>query len=461
MLDDMSIYEDTKRNEKCPCGSGIIFKKCCMKEYREVKRRMQNAKLSSFSPLVPLSSYEQKEFTEFYIKLMIFSHQQRHGSETIIVEDEKQNMQSFIQDERSFFYENSNEIISKYIKVKNPNKNELIILDALQKARYEKFFLLSKSDDFAVIMDIKENFYNIQALNSPFTEIFTQKIKYMVLQTVLIPYKDRFITDGAYQGFKVDKELESYFNKIPFKNPMINYSEKNDVSGVNFAINFSIGCDDIDKFKDMEEVLLKQIPKDFTKRVVKLFENKYSYKISIFSPFLRSTDFLKMLESENGQQTTSYIFGGCPVTNFERKNDEEFISYDILKHYYKQPLIEQSVSYDYYKDVKKSGDKRAFSTFYTLLGVAQLRQEDHEKFIDFLQVFKTKEKRKELMLGVENLFDDIGEGLNTTIYPVFLDTCVNLLDIGEEINLYYDYMSNLMIPSVKNAQKYSISKGKE
>jgi hypothetical protein len=274
------------------------------------------------------------------------------------------------------------------------SKDELVILNALRKARLEEFFLLSKSDNFAVIMDKKENFYNIQALNSPFTKIFTQNLKYMGINTVLIPYKDRFITDGIYEGLKITKEMESFFDKIPYTNPTINYSEENDVSGIQFAINFSIGCKDIDKFKDMEELLLKKIPNDFIKGLVKLFENQYSYKTSIFSSFLRSTDFLKMIESKNGKQTISYIFSGCPVTNFERGNDEECIAYDILEHYYKQPLIEQSMSYDYYKNVKDEGGKRAFSTFYTMLGIAQIKQDNYKKFINFINFLKEKRKEK-------------------------------------------------------------------
>lgn len=461
MLDDISIYKDSKRNEKCPCGSGIIFKKCCMKEYRESKQQQkQNVKLSSFSPLVPLSSDEQKEFTEFYIKLIIFSQQYKNKSETVTIEDKKQNMQSFLRQERTYFYEKANDIISKYIKTKNPNKDELIILNALKKARFEEFFLLSKSDDFAVLMDKEENFYNIQALNSPFTEIFTQKLRYMGINTVLIPYKERFITDGIYEGFEISKEMERFFDKIPYRNPVINYSQESEVSGVHFAVNFSIGCKDMDKFKDMEELLLKKVPDDFTKGMVELFENPYSYKISIFSSFLRSTDFLKMLESKDGKQTTSYLFGGCPVTNFERGNDEKSISYDVLEHYYKQPLIEQSVSREYYEKANKS-KTRAFSTFYTILGVAQVKNDEHDNFFDFLQIFKTNNKRKELLRNMENLCEDFGEKLDTSVYPVFLDVCEDLYDIGEEINLYHDYMTSLLIPSIKNAKKYSINKGKK
>ena len=43
-MKDLAIYRNTKRNEKCPCGSGRIFKKCCMKEYKEARRVKKNIK---------------------------------------------------------------------------------------------------------------------------------------------------------------------------------------------------------------------------------------------------------------------------------------------------------------------------------------------------------------------------------------------------------------------------------
>ena len=458
MLEDTSVYKNTKRNEKCPCGSGKIFKKCCMEEYRQSKK--QNVKLSSFSPLVPLSNDEQEKFTEFYMKLMVFSNQYKNKSEAVIIEDKKQNIQSFITEERVYFYENNNAIIDSYIVNEEPTKSEIIILEALRKGRLEEYYLLSKSENFAVIMDRKSNFYNIQALNSPFTEIFTQKLKYMGINTALIPYKDRFITDGIYQGFEVSNEIEVILDKIPYQNPTINYIDDTEVTGIQFAINFSIGCEDIDKFEEMEELLLKKIPNDFFKGLIKLFENHYSYKTSIFSSFLRSTDFLTMSESKDGSKTTSYIFGGAPVTNFESGNDDECIAYDILEHYYKQPKIEQSASYGYYKKSKDKENKEVFSTFYTILGISQIKKDDYTKFIEFLKVFKTKEKRKEVMIGTENLFDDLSEELNSEIYPVFLDVCVDLNEIGDEINLYHDYVTSLFLPTIEKMQKYSINKGK-
>jgi len=128
MLEDIRVYRDTKRNDKCPCGSGKSFKKCCMKEYREAKKngKTGGAKLSCFTPISQLSEEFKELFTEFYTKLMFFSHQYRKKSDLIVVDDEQQNVQEFISKERVYFYKQSKEITEAYILQKNPSDDELI-----------------------------------------------------------------------------------------------------------------------------------------------------------------------------------------------------------------------------------------------------------------------------------------------------------------------------------------------
>ncbi|RLA58094.1 MAG: hypothetical protein DRQ78_12700, partial [Epsilonproteobacteria bacterium] len=86
---DISIYEDTKRNEKCPCGSGKIFKKCCMKEYREAKKDVTTtAKLSSYTPLQSLTKSQKEAFTRLYQDLLIFSNQHENQFDAVYLESE-------------------------------------------------------------------------------------------------------------------------------------------------------------------------------------------------------------------------------------------------------------------------------------------------------------------------------------------------------------------------------------
>lgn len=457
MEENITIYKNTKRNEICPCGSGKIFKKCCMQEYREAKKQLSNGKVSPYSPLPPLTKDEQEGFTKFYTELLVYSHQQKNQTDIVEIESNQQNVQSFLENEREYFYKNSDDIISKYTLSKNPNKEEMLILEALKDAIFGNFFLLSKSEEYAVIMDLKGAIYNIRALNSPFTEIFNQNSKYLVLVTALIPYKDGYITDGLFQGTEVPKDIEKNLDTIPFSNPTINYGKSNNITGIQFAINFSLGCD-VEKFEEMEQQIFKKVPSDFTKGLIELFDNEYSYKTNVFSSFIRTNDFLDMKDSKEGEQTLSYIFGGAPVINFERGNKEHYIPYDILEKYYTQPSIYKSVSYKAYKGAK--GKNMPFSSFYTILGVTHMQRDNYDNFLEFIEIFKDKDMRKKLSLGMENLFDDFGCEIDTDIYPVFLDVCVELEDIYEQMDHYHDYMRSSFLPTIKNAQKYSINRGK-
>ncbi len=466
-MEDISIYKNTKRNDKCPCDSGKIFKKCCMNEYREAKKKKSNVAISTYSPLDSLSKDEQKFFTEFYTNLMIFSNQHKSGLEAVVIDDKNQNMQSFIHKERIYFYENSDEIIEEYIKKNNPDDEELLILDALKEVKFEEFFLLAKSDENAVIMDKKENLYNIKALNSPFTEIFNQKLKYMGIKTALIPYKNRYITDGIYGGFELDKEIENYFDQLPYRNPPIIYNKTKDTRNYEFSINFSIGCD-VDRFEEMEEIILKKIPDDFTKGMLKLFENQYSHKENLISSFIRTNDFLELLEDKKGHQTLSYIFGGLPVTHYEQGNKDGSIRYELLEHYYKQVPIEESISYKAYKnafDINSNrglfDNKMAFTSFYNMLGISYLSGDENiEKFGEFLNTFKQEKQRKKLTIGLENLFNVLSKKAGFEIYPIFLDVCIDLNDIEKDMEQYLNYSKDLDIPSLDNLKKYSINKGK-
>jgi len=466
MLENLEIYKDVKRNEKCPCGSGLVFKKCCMKEYREAKKKIRSQKvmISTFSPLPPLSKTEKELFVNFYTNLMIFSYQYKNSSDVIVIEDISEKVQSFIAANRGYFYENKDEIIKAYIEQKSPTKDEMIILDGLKDARFEDFYLVSKGEENAIIMDTDEVLYNVKALNSPFTEIF-KDIKYAIIKTALIPYKNCYITDGIYEGAKTTKEIDKYLDMLPFKQPETMFNKNSVMRNIEFAIVVALGCD-VDKFKQMEEIVLKEIPDEFSKGVLKLFKNEYSVKEEIISSFLRASDFCELLDSEEGHQTLSFIFGGLPTTNYEMGNKSDVIPYEILKHYYDQPSLEESLGYEAYKKSFDSNAKRLFfmpkyvyTSFYVMLGLSHIDNiENIDRFQKFLEEFKTKEKREQLTVSLENLFEELSERKGFKIYPIFLDVCSDLNDITEEILNYRDCVEASNIHSIKKLKQYSIYK---
>jgi hypothetical protein len=466
MLENIEIYKNTKRNEKCPCGSNEIFKKCCMKEYREIRKNGgTKLHISTYSPIKPLEDEDKQSFTSFYSKLMIFSNQHRFQTEDVIIENKKENMQNFIQKERDFFYKKHIEIINKYIEEKNPNKEELIILKSLKDAKLDNFFLLSSSDDTAVIMDNNANIYNIQALNSPFSEIFIQKEKYGIIQTALIPYKDRYISDGIFTYSPAPKESYQYIESIPYQNPEIIYNKDNDIINIELDITFAIGSN-TKNTRTMEEALLKKVPKRFFIELQEQLKNEFSYSTNIISSFIRTTDFLELLESEEGDKTLSYIFGGLPVTNFDKGNKDGVISHEILEYYYKQVPIEKSISFEAYNKIKNQkrsifSRAQAFSSFYSILCITSVKKSDFDNFMTFIETFKTKEKREPIALGIENLCEDLSKELGFIINPVFIDISVGLDEIRDNIIEYHNYMKEIKIPSVKNAKKYSIQRGQK
>ena len=465
MKNDISIYENIKRNEECPCGSGKIFKKCCMSEYREAKKSLSAAKVSTYTPLQPLSQSEKDEFTEFYSLLLTFSHQYENNSEVIYIEDENESVSDFILKQRPYFYENRDEIIDQYIAQKNPSKQQLLILEALRDAKFDTFFLLSKSDDSAVLMDTDEKLYNIQALHSPLSEIFNFPSKYLTLHTVVIPYKDCYITDGIYGGSdNMTKEVEHYLDNVPFNNPVIHYNKNDNITNLPLVFNFSFACN-VDQFKKMEKIVLEEIPQAFSEGMIALFDDTYSFRKNIISSFLRSTDLSYELNCEEGDQTFAYILGGSPVQNFEFGNQTDVIPYDILKKYYVQKSIEKSKSRESYR---KSKSKNAFekmltsySSFYTMLGIVHIEEDKVDDFIEYLQAFNTKEKREELVIGLENLFEELSRKAGFEIRPVFLGVGTDLDSIYEEINLYRDYMASQTIFELDDLRSYSLNKGIE
>ncbi len=465
MKNDISIYENTKRNDNCPCGSGKIFKKCCMDEYRDAKKRLSTAKVSSYTPLLPLSQLEKDEFSECYSDLLTFSYQYQNNTDIIYVEDEKESMSAFLLKQRPYFYKNKDDIIDKYIKQRNLTKEKLLILEALRDAKLDTFYLLSKSEESAVLMDADEKFYNIQALHSPFTEIFNFPSKYLTFETALIPYKNCYITDGLYGGSDdMPKEVEQYLDQVPFKNPIISYKKNSSVLTVPILLNFTLICN-VTKFKKMENIVLEKIPQAFSQGLIALFNDTYSYRKNIISSFLRSTDLTYELNCEEGDQTFSYIIGGTPVTNFERGNKTDVIPYSLLKkHYLQKPIEKSQSSASFAKSNNKSFLKKmatSYSSYYTMLGTVHIEEDKIDDFVDYLKIFDTKEKREALTIGLENLFEELSREAGFKIIPVFLGVGADLDSIYEEIELYRDYIRSENISDLDGYRSYSLYKGRE
>jgi len=460
---DISIYKDTKRNEKCPCGSGKIFKKCCMEKYRKAKKDITTTvKISSYTPLQPLSKAEKEAFTHLYQDLLIFSNQHENEFDAVYLESENEQTTLFLARQRDYFYENANDVIDAFIEAKDPTSEQCIILEGLREAQFDNFYLMSHSEHSAVLMNGDGKLYNIQALHSSFEDIFKSKSKYQLLETALIPYGDCYISDGLYNGTdKLPANVEHSLDQVAYQNPVIHYNRDNTLINILLVLNFAVFCA-VDHFKEMEDMILKNIPLKFSEGLISLFDNKYSHRINIISSFLRSTDLAHELNNDKGEQTLLYIMGGSPVSNFELGNKTDAIPYKILEKYYVQKPIEKSQSFNSYnKSINKDPLAKmvsSYSSFYSMLGIAHIYEDDIDDFYDNLEIFNTKKKREELSVGMENLFEELSEKAGFEITPVFLGAGEDLDSIYTEITLYREYMQEYSTWTFKECKNYSINK---
>ena len=432
-----------------------------MKEYREFKKNLSGVKLSAYTPIPPLTQTEKETFTELYQDLLIFSNQFQHHSEIIYVDDMDTETTSFLTRQRPYFYAHIDAVIDSYIDKKKPAEELRAILEDIRGAKFDQFYLLSRDKESAVLIDSDEKLYNIQALHSPFDTIFSKNEKYLMVETALIPFKNRYISDGLYNVGEVPAELEEYFNNLPFKNPAIDYGTKSRIVNIPIVLNFSISSN-INKFKKMEEIILEQVSHRFTQGLIDMFENPYAHRINFVSAFLRSADLLYELNSEEGEQTFSYILGGMPVLNFEIGTKTDVIPYDILKRLYRQKSLKESRGYASYSKAKNRNLLRRvaseYLSFYSVLGIAHIEEDKYDDLENFLEVFDTIENREMITTGVENLFDELSSKAGFVMTPVYLGAGLELDTIEEEIGLYRDYIRSIGSMDLDACRDYSINK---
>jgi hypothetical protein len=434
-----------------------------MEEYRKAKKDVTTtAKISSYTPLQPLSKAEKEAFTHLYQDLLIFSNQHENGFAAVYLESEDEQTTSFLARQREYFYENADDVIDTFIEAKDPTPEQCIILDGLREAKFDNFYLLSHSEHSAVLMEGDGKLYNIQALHSSFEDIFKSKSKYQMLGTALIPYGDCYISDGLYSGTdKLPDEVERSLDQVAYQNPVIHYNRSNRFINIPLVLNFAVFCA-VDHFKEMEDMILKNIPLKFSEGLISLFDNEYPHRINIISSFLRSTDLSHELNNDKGEQILSHIIGGASVINFELGNKTDVIPYEILEKYYVQKPIEKSQSFNSYnKSINKDPLAKmlsSYSSFYSMLGIVHIDEDDIDDFYDNLEIFNTKKKREELSVGMENLFEELSEKAGFEITPVFLGAGEDLDSIYTEITLYREYMQDHSTGTLKECKNYSINK---
>ena len=454
------IYKDTKRNEKCPCGSGKIFKKCCTKEYRETKRLLNSAVFSTFSPIQPLATEYVDIFQNTYKHILIFTHYYKNRLEVKSLVDFTF---EFDHDEREFLYKNRTRILDNFQKTFPLNDEEQEVVDAIREATFDIFALCEYRDKTAVVVDTTSEAYSVQSLKIPFTDIFREKN--LLVYSTVIPYKNRYIMDGYYTFIRTSQQTVKEIKKLPSYGLKVNFNKNNTIIPFPISINFCLATDTLG-YEKMEEVILKNLSNQFPKDILKLFDNTPFESKFLLSSLIRSIDFLYYLEEDELNRIN--IINGLPVSNFEKNSNNPIIPYTILEKYYQQKSLDESVSKDINKNIKigkdliAQGNKNLFqaSSFYTMFGVFYIDEAEIEEF-EFLTPLREERGRRAFTEVIERHFDKINQDFDLDIIPVYLDFGLDYHEIGNIIDEYRESKGGLYnVETMQEIKEYSIYKGK-
>ena len=456
---NISIYKDTKRNEKCPCGSNKIFKKCCMKEYREMRKSVNSAIFSTFSPLQSLAKEDTQLFQDIYKDILVFTHCYKNN---LPIEASSYETFEFDNNEREFLYKNREEILNAFQKSYPLADSHNEIVEAVREAKFDIFALCAYSDKRAIVVDPKSNVYNVQSLKIPFTQLFTENN--ILIYSSLIYYKGRYILDGYHAFIKTSKETIKEMKKLPSYGLEVNFKKAKKVVPIPVSINLSLLTDAL-HYEKMEKMVLENTSHQFTEDILKLFDNTSFERKFLVSSFIRSIDFLYYLEED--ELTKANLINGLPVSNFEINGNSSVIPYEILKRYYQEKSLDKSVSTDisknirYGKELADMGKENMFlvSSFYTMFGVFYIDEDKVDGF-KFLTQLQEEKGRRAFTKVIEEYFDNINQDLDFDIIPVYLDFGLDYDDIGYVINEYRESKKSLYaLETISELKAYSIYKG--
>lgn len=464
-MKNISLYEDVQRNEKCPCASGKIFKKCCMKAYREARKRGEEGssiKFSTFSPLKPISDDDAKFFMYYYDKILLFSYHYRTNGEVIVADD----LMTFLSGEREYFYEDKEHILEDFIKENPPTIEEEELIEAFKESQFDVFILLEYGTNTAVISDTSGNAYSVQALTTPFNKIFSKKP--LLMHTALIPYKNRYILDGRYAVVQenMSREIKKEIANIPSLGRGTQYQKEKSIITFPVSINLTVFCDAV-HFEEMEKIILENIPHDFTQKMVNKFKDTPFERVSFTSSFIRTMDYLNDINGNEIKEMN--LLNGLSISNYEVNGKSSVIPYEILEKYYQQKDLKQSISKGVYQNVQnaknllKKGEENILqaSSFYSMIGVFYIHEHDIDAF-NFLEYLNALETREAFSQEIEALFETLNTDIDFEITPVYLDFALELDNIIDEIDAFRDYMGGLFVRSnLKKLMKYSRYKGKK
>jgi len=193
----LRVPKEIGRNDPCFCSSGKKYKKCCY--------------LTKASRSAQLLYSERDLFYETWYKLLYYinkKHKIIKYKFNINYNEPKDEMQ--LQKIRERLWEQPC-LISEYIN--DPGKEyslseyELSLLKSWEKGHIKgRFVLMSYTSEYAVFMHLKEGgyskLYGVKGMTSSIAEI-TQQNPPIVIETVLLPFRDKIIYDSYISSYPV------------------------------------------------------------------------------------------------------------------------------------------------------------------------------------------------------------------------------------------------------------------
>lgn len=175
------------RNDPCPCGSGLKFKKCCA--------------LLETSGTAQLSHRERKVFYETWYKLLDYVNRKLNVvNYKFSLSYPDYHDETLLHKIRERLWERS-KLISEFISnADNLSNEELQLLQSWEKKHVKgQFALLKYVPDAAILMcmekDKETKLYAVKGMTTSIAEAIHRKLPVM-LETVLLPFGDKIIYDS-------------------------------------------------------------------------------------------------------------------------------------------------------------------------------------------------------------------------------------------------------------------------
>ena len=231
-------FEEAKRNDPCPCGSGKKYKKCCMGKNKNPLSTLAPYKLL-YKPR--LSKEEVKNYYSCYNKLLTFAYakyaktNKRPKKDSIfnIMENgtyfcDLELMESGeISDVRDYFATHP-KIIDEYLKVEQESLNalELRMIKNFKNILYDQFIIMERINNSEVLAWNIQNkkIYLVYGLYDPIAKI-VQELP-CIASLILLEYEERIVFDGLMGVNRVEIGNNMLLDMIE------EYRELRDANGV-------------------------------------------------------------------------------------------------------------------------------------------------------------------------------------------------------------------------------------